>query len=83
MLPESAAKWWMISAVTILVFCLFFLLVGMIRMRRKRKGALKMPSSMADSSITQELPVAAVQASLRSLRTLEEIVFCESREIIP
>lgn len=52
---------------------LILLSVRAVRRRQKR----------GESAVTEELPVAEVQASLGGLRTLEEIVCCESKEIIP
>lgn len=82
MLPEAAVEWQMLLAAAILTLCLLLLLVWVAGVWRKRRGALRMPPTEADDFITQELPVAAVQASLQALRTLEEIVYCESEEII-
>ncbi len=75
MLPVAEVEWWLILSVAILMFCFILLLAWVIRICQKRRAD--------EDSITEELPVAAVQASLQALHTLDEIVYCESKEIIP
>ena len=73
----------MILAAILLVICLVLLLVRLLGSRRKHKAAPAGQVPMDAGSITQELPVAAVQAALCPLKILTDIVYCESEEIIP
>lgn len=68
-------------SVAILLSGLFLLLCMLLRRRRRRAVPAKQPC-MADGSITQELPVEAVQANLQTLHVLMDIVYCESEETI-
>ena len=74
---------WVIAALTVtLAFCLVWLLISVIRKKRKHRDTLRVQSPMADFVTTQELPVAAVLATGQFLHTLEDIFYCESKEII-
>ncbi|MBD5528058.1 MAG: hypothetical protein HDR02_06545 [Lachnospiraceae bacterium] len=82
-MSQVTQVWAMAVLAAILALCLVWLLIGVIRKRHKHRGVLKEQSSMADCAITQELPIAAVLATGHFLNTVEDIVYCESEEIIP
>lgn len=71
----------MILAAVLLAICLVLLLIRLLGRRQRHRTARV--SSLNAGSITQELPVAEVQAALRPVKVLKDIVYCESEEIIP
>lgn len=75
----------MIMAAILLAICMVLLMVCLLKRRRRHTAALTLPGDIG--SITQELPVAEVQAALRTasrpVKILTDIVYCESEEIIP
>lgn len=79
---EMAILALMILAAVLLAICLVLLLVCLFKRRRRHRTALTFPGD-----ITQELPVAEVQAALQTalepMKILIDIVYCESEEIIP
>lgn len=81
-LSETAILALMILAAVLLAICLVLLLVCLFKRQRRHRTALTFPGD-----ITQELPVAEVQAALQTalepMRILTDIVYCESEEIIP
>lgn len=82
-MSQVTQVWVMAVLAVTLALCLVWLLIRVIKKRRMRRNTLKAQDSMADCAVTQELPVAAVLATGRFLNTLEDIVYCESEEIIP
>ena len=71
----------MILAAVLLAICLVLLLIRLLG-RRQRHRTARVSSLNAGSPI-QELPVTEVQAALRPVKVLKDIVYCESEEIIP
>lgn len=79
---SQTVRWGAVVLAVISVLCLVMLLIC-VRKKRKCRTVLEEQPNTADCSITQELPVTAIQTDRRSLNILTDIVYCESEEIIP
>ncbi len=80
--PEGMPR--LVLSASLLAFLMLLSLICVMRGRIKRRQVPPvMEDDAAGGSVTQELPVAEIQAASQRLYLLEDIVYCESREIIP